>query len=305
MARSVSNELQHLEGQAVEGHLPSLLPASPRPGQGIEWEINRKLQTSLDVGHIIQLFFTEIQRELGCKNISYTNPAAELSIEIGNKARHSCNYQLKIGDDSLGHLKFTDSKRFTEAALHRVEDLLCLLVYPLRNALLYKSAIEQAMRDPLTGVLNRAAMDTILDKEIDIAQRHNNPLSLLVLDIDHFKHINDNFGHTMGDNALKSLVKRICECIRSSDILFRYGGEEFTLILSNTHKEGAMLLAERIRKSIENMVYLHKDGSLCFTVSLGVAALDGYESPEKLFNRADAALFNAKDAGRNCVFLAE
>lgn len=285
--------------------LPSMAQQSPQLENGVEWEINRKLQTTLDYTQILHYFYEVIQSELGCAHFHYDCPESSIEISQGKSARHTCNYQLTIANEALGRLQFSRSRRFSENDLHRIEELLCLLVYPLRNALLYKEALQQAMRDTLTGTLNRAAFDTMLEKEIDIVKRHNNSLSLLVLDIDHFKNINDTFGHAMGDNALKALVKRVNDKIRSSDILFRYGGEEFTIVLSNTDTEGAVLLAERIRESIEQMVYINNDVTMNFTVSIGVSTLTNHESGPGLFDRADKALYKAKHSGRNQVVLAE
>ncbi|WP_126454727.1 GGDEF domain-containing protein [Sulfuriflexus mobilis] len=277
----------------------------PAPGTGIEWELNRKLQTSLDINQILNFFFEAVHTELACTHFSYDCPESGLELSQGKAKRHTCNYQLKLANESLGRLRFTRSRRFSEQDLQRVEELLCLLVYPLRNALMYKAALQQAMRDTLTGTLNRAAFDTMLAKEIEIAERHNNPLSLLVLDIDHFKNINDSFGHAMGDNALRAMVDRVNEKIRSSDIMFRYGGEEFTIILSNTGTDGALLLAERIREAIEEMLYINDDASIRITVSIGVSTLVTAESGSELFERADKALYEAKRTGRNQVLLAK
>lgn len=305
MARILHTDMSLHGNQAIETSMPSQAAPTPQQDTGIEWELNRQLQTSLDISQILNFFHEAMKKELACAHFSYDCPESGIELSKGKAMRHSCNYQLKLAEESLGRLKFTRSRRFSEQELNRIESLLCLLVYPLRNALLYKAALEQAMRDTLTGTLNRAAFDTMLDKEIDIAQRHSNPLSLLVLDIDHFKNINDTFGHAMGDNALKALVARVNDKIRSSDILFRYGGEEFTIVLSNTSSEGAVLLAERIREAVEEMVYISDGITMDFTVSIGVSTLAEKEDGSSLFERADKALYQAKHSGRNRVITAK
>ena len=230
---------------------------------------------------------------------------SDTNITIGDKtARHNCNYQIEIAGESLGRLTFTRSIRFAEHELNRLEELLCLLVYPLRNALLYEEALKKAMHDPLTGALNRAALDTMLDKEIDLAHRHKNPLSVLMIDIDHFKDINDNYGHSMGDKVLRSLVDGLNSHIRNSDVLFRYGGEEFTILLNNTSVEGAHLLAQRIRSSIEKMTHIYDNTVIQLTISVGMATLENNETASQLLDRSDSALYAAKKFGRNCVIQA-
>ena len=172
------------------------------------------------------------------------------------------------------------------------------------NALTYLSAVRAAQKDPLTGINNRAAMDSALTREIEMARRHRTPLSLIVMDIDKFKSINDTYGHTTGDEIIKAFTKVVDGIIRKTDMLFRYGGEEFVVIMSNTGRDGSMLLAERIRRGIERMEVLVPQRRSPVTVSLGVASLNGKEDGKALFKRADQALYQAKASGRNCVCLA-
>ncbi|MEJ2652592.1 MAG: GGDEF domain-containing protein [Gammaproteobacteria bacterium] len=143
------------------------------------------------------------------------------------------------------------------------------------------------------------------DREIELARRHRTPLSLIVMDIDKFKSINDTYGHTTGDEIIKTFTKVVGRIIRKTDMLFRYGGEEFVVIMSNTGRDGSMLLAERIRRGIEKMDVLLPQYHLPVTVSLGVASLKLREDGKSLFKRADQALYQAKASGRNCVCLAD
>jgi len=306
MARLQQTEAKVLDTLLLESNLPNMTLIGKTDVKSrqhtTEWELNRKLQTSLDINAIIRSFAQETVAELEFQQLQYVNEQAELDLLVGERsANHSCNYKLMVSDESLGKLSFFRKKRFTENELNRIEELLCLLVYPLRNALMYKAAIQQAMRDPLTGALNRGALDAMLEKEVGVAKRTNHPVSVLMLDVDHFKHINDHYGHNMGDNVLRALVERVNTTIRSSDILFRYGGEEFTIILNNTDTEGALQLAERVREAVEEMIYVSEDTSLNFTVSIGAATLRDDESASTLLERSDKALYSAKSSGRNQV----
>ncbi len=219
-------------------------------------------------------------------------------------ARHVCSYRLVVAGEELGQLTFTRRKRFSAPETRLLEDLLCSLVYPLRNALLYHAALKAAFMDPLTGVNNRATMSTTFNREIEMARRHAMPLALAILDIDHFKLINDKYGHAAGDCVLKQLAQTVMRCIRNTDILFRYGGEEFTVLLSNTAPGGAVLLAERIRRAVEKTACAYNDTTMPVTVSLGVAFLKEGDTEVALFERADNALYQAKYEGRNCTRLA-
>ena len=179
-----------------------------------------------------------------------------------------------------------------------IENLLAGLLYPLRNTLLYQRAVESATIDPLTGVRNRAAMDSAMKREIGLALRHKTPLSVILMDIDHFKSINDRHGHLYGDQALKAVAQCAEQSVRESDMIFRYGGEEFLILLTGTDLSGAELLAERIRQNIETMSP-QTDKAIQMTVSLGVTTLIQGDDINSLFQRMDNALYRAKDAGRN------
>lgn len=268
-------------------------------------QIASALQTTLEIDKVIEFFSREIASMVPHTSMAYVNHDEDLTVAIGKPAHHSCTYRLVIMGESLGQLSLSRRKEFTSDEVILLEYLLCSLVYPLRNTILYRQAVEAALTDPLTGTHNRAAMDTTLHREIDLSRRHNLPLSLIVLDIDRFKQINDNFGHTVGDNVLKALVECIKECIRSTDILFRYGGEEFTVVLNNTDHGGAVHLAERIRAAVEQSAFNTGSATLNATVSIGVATLQAKENGASFFQRADQALYRAKAEGRNRIRLAE
>ena len=159
------------------------------------------------------------------------------------------------------------------------------------------------VRDPLTGVFNRRHLHERLAAEVAYAGRHDTQLSLLLLDIDHFKHINDRHGHAAGDKALCALAKLLAGLARREDVLARFGGEEFALIARGVDRVGACALAERARASVEQLRVPAESGEIEFTVSIGVAQYvhGGEKAAQILFEAADRALYAAKDAGRNCV----
>ena len=259
------------------------------------------LQTSLEVENILQYFADSIRESIPFGGIQYENESLALDIKIGKLERHNCLYRLKIASDNLGELRFTRNKRFSENEMQQLENFIYHLVYPLRNAIQYQKAVRSAQIDSLTGVNNRAAMDRCLDREVELCHRQDNQLSLLIVDIDHFKKINDSLGHSGGDAVLKSLVACIRDTMRISDMLFRYGGEEFALVLSGTGLEGARQVGERIRAAVQAYPFVYNGKDLDLSVSIGVASLGRRDSPTRLFNKADAALYQAKKAGRNQV----
>ena len=153
----------------------------------------------------------------------------------------------------------------------------------------------------MTGATNRRHIDDALDRLTSTSRRHQQPLAVLMFDIDHFKHINDTRGHAAGDAVLRSLAQIIAKTIRRSDVVFRYGGEEFVVLLAHTDEEGARVMAERVRILVAASKDLRKDACPGVTVSIGIGTLAANDDVASLCHRADTALYRAKNEGRNRV----
>lgn len=267
------------------------------------YDISSALQTTLEFAELIQIFSKKIKELIPHNGYVYTNEEFDLHITSGITTRHSCAYALKVEDIQLGNLKLMRNKNFSDKEIKLLEALLCSLIYPLKNATLYKQALSMAFTDPLTKTYNRASFDDSLLREMKSAHRRSNHLSVIFFDIDHFKKINDDYGHECGDIALTSAANCIKESLRGSDVLYRYGGEEFVILLNDTDIDGAKILAERIRKSIENNTIAYGLNIIKLTASLGISTLRGNDTSEMLINRADEAMYKAKENGRNQIQL--
>jgi two-component system cell cycle response regulator len=171
----------------------------------------------------------------------------------------------------------------------------------IRTKELQDLLIEHAHIDPLTGIPNRRALTDRLRMEWARIQRHGGELSFIMADIDHFKRVNDTYGHSTGDKALQEVARTIARQCRKSDLAARYGGEEFAIVVPNEGLSGAVHLAERCRQEIEKINLPAKGEPICPTASFGVADAVGLSSAESLVDRADQALYRAKAAGRNRV----
>jgi len=158
---------------------------------------------------------------------------------------------------------------------------------------------EQLMRDTLTGVRSRLAYDETLAQELSRYRRYQDPFSLAVLDIDHFKRVNDTYGHSAGDKALKLVAKRVEAKLRETDLLFRVGGEEFVLLLPRTGLSAARPLVETVRSAVGEAAFHFEGAPVPITVSAGVTAVREDDTAETIFARADDALYRAKKAGRD------
>jgi diguanylate cyclase (GGDEF)-like protein len=161
-----------------------------------------------------------------------------------------------------------------------------------------RHAEKMAETDPLTNIYNRRKFSRFLDQEIQRVERYDRPLSIALLDIDHFKRVNDTYGHDTGDYVLRRITELIKENIRITDILARYGGEEFVVILPETDVKGTNRQIERMRKTIEKTSF---DGVGNLTISAGITSYTGGDSCKSMVTRADKALYLAKEDGRNRV----
>lgn len=265
------------------------------------YDISSALQTTLEFSELIAIFSSKIAHKVPHSAFIYTNEEFGLEVKSGVFTRHSCNYALKVEQQQLGELKLMRNHRFSEADLQLLEALLCCLIYPLKNATLFHQALKLAYTDPLTQTHNRASFNGTIKREMSLAARNNSNLSIIFFDVDHFKAINDTYGHDCGDTTLKLSAKWIKESLRESDIIFRYGGEEFVILLSDTDLNGATLLAERIRSSIERHTIAYDMKTIKITASMGVSSLRDDDTLESFIKRADDAMYQAKSSGRNRV----
>jgi diguanylate cyclase (GGDEF)-like protein len=213
--------------------------------------------------------------DLGSRNGTFVNgdPISRVTLRDGDK--------IQIGGASI--LKFSYQDELDEAC--------------------QRNLYESATRDPLTHAVNRRGFEEALAKEYAFSRRHGRPLSVVAVDVDHFKRVNDTHGHAAGDFVLKRIADVIARSIRCEDLFARIGGEEFVLLLRDIPTEAAVQCAERLRAAVERTAIEREGVRIPTTVSLGVATYDAgsYASPKVLVEAADAALYEAKAAGRNRV----
>lgn len=209
------------------------------------------------------------------------------------------------------HFGSRDPDRFTGAhATDFLSHLASIAAYGLESAVNRARLEQHAFTDALTGWHNRSYVDTRLGEELARSQREQTSLTCLLLDVDHFKRVNDNYGHAAGDAVLQEVAQRVSAEVRGSDISARYGGEEFIVLLPGTRLETARLLAERVRAAVSAKPFAvnELDGPLAITVSIGLAEYRAFYQDEdldkaatRLVADADKALYEAKAAGRNAV----
>jgi diguanylate cyclase (GGDEF)-like protein len=262
------------------------------------------LQINLDPQDQVNALLRHIQPIVNLSGIQLTLKNQQ-TYKAGRIAVHSCSYRLCLEDAYLGELACSRSRRFTDDEMMSLEFLMGSFAYALRNALRYQEALALALLDPLTLLGNRAALEAAIKRELPFAERHQQDLSILMIDVDYFKSINDTHGHDKGDQVLREIAKTLQTICRETetDMIYRYGGEEFLVILRNTGTQGAHIIAERLRQQVAKTPISIREGIICPTVSIGISSLHHgcKEKSPALFKRADKALYKAKAAGRNCV----
>lgn len=231
---------------------------------------------------------------------------------VVSKGGYEIMIPLAIGKEKIGLLRLVRVRKAEngrpdalEPYNHYQSKMLSMISTPLtlalRNAEMYQQVQDLAVRDELTGTLNRRAFSKTLEREFRRAKRYDTPLSLILVDIDYFKEINDTHGHLVGDQVLKKMVSVLNNSIREVDILARYGGDEFVSLLPGTNLEEVLVVARRMKEQVQT-TYFHRNGNpIEVTVSIGVAhyPLPEITSPDLLFELADQALYRAKRNGRN------
>ena len=264
-----------------------------------------RLQTSLEVDRLLAYFFEEVQQQLPLSGLAYHHADSDIDIRLGQEVAGSeVGFLLAHQGECIGELSLLSQYALPELVMGQLENLLGCLLFPLRNALLYRRAIQASLKDPLTGAGNRLALEQGLARETELSRRHDQALSIVMLNMDHFKALNDTYGHPAGDAALKAVALLLKEQLRNVDMVFRFGGEEFVMVLSNTGFDAAAIVAERIRAAIQTLCLLVGEKQVRLSASLGCATFRPAESYEDLLHRADQALYQAKRDGRNMTRMA-
>ena len=264
-------------------------------------KVMQVLQTTLDINFLIENFSKELQSITSHNYLNYKNIDQNINIKIGDQTANKVVIELDLDKRKLGKLVISRKTEFSDNEKEKINRLAILLLFPINNILNYGQAIANANIDPITKLNNRMLFNKILEQEIDFAQRYNQKLLMMMIDLDNFKKINDEYGHIVGDIMLKNVSGFLKKFMRRSDLVFRYGGDEFCIILRNTTLNGANELANRIRKSINNEIFTCGDHEIKITVSIGLVKIHEEDDSIKFIERADRLLYEAKEIGRNSV----
>jgi diguanylate cyclase (GGDEF)-like protein len=261
------------------------------------YEITKEIAKFLDVDKVFSSFNEKINKYLEIKDCRFLKGNADVS-----KYENYLVLPLTIARQPIGYLLASGIK---ESDREKFNILAQQFILGIKRAILYEKVQELATMDSLTGIFTRRYWFERCNEEMERSKKFNYDMSCLMLDIDHFKDFNDKYGHLVGDAILLAVSNTIKENIRQIDLLGKYGGEEFCVILTETDARGAVFLAERIHKAMEEKQVRAYDEDLKVRISIGVSAFpENAQDLNTLIDKADQALYRAKETGRNrvCVY---
>jgi len=265
--------------------------------------LTRRLSTTLSLELQLAILAEEIAAVVPFSALNYRHRIGKQDFvyATGMGGPHRCEYRLSLEGANYGTLVLQRRQRFTEQELEGVEMILSAAICPLRNACQYVAIEQASLTDSLTGIPNKRALDDALQRSSLLSERHGEPYSLVLCDLDHFKAVNDTHGHVVGDHLLQIAAAELEKSVRTSDTVYRFGGEEFAILLPHTPEQDAKDVADRVREAIAAIRVDGGEKELRITTSCGVATYLPKESPQAWLARADEALYRAKHQGRNCT----
>ncbi len=260
-----------------------------------------QLQTTLDVEQLLAIYLSAITSQYKINSVELDTFHGKFKSSNGHSSLQTMTLPIRINDRLMGNITYYSERPITDILMSSLTGYQKKLIYPLRNALAFWQLQQMALKDPLTGIGNRSMYEDAIKRTAQHALRFNEEFVLMLLDLDNFKTVNDTHGHLMGDKILTGFVKLVEGCLRGTDQIFRFGGDEFAILLGKEGLSGAPIVASRINLAISQSPIFNK---YHVSTSIGCACFEKDDTPEDLFARADKALYAAKDAGKNCMKIA-
>jgi len=250
-----------------------------------------QLQTTLDLGKLLDIIAMEAARYVNFCGLYFKSQTVSKALRGSRKAKHERQFELKLNDEFVGTLSYGVNSPISLSHDKDLQRIHQIILYPLKNALQYHQAIQLAMHDGLTGLGNRRYFDEQLKRAMHNANRHHTQVGLVLGDLNKFKAINDTYGHSVGDQVLKQFANILRSCIRDSDSTFRFGGDEFAIIVEHASDDSLNVIQSRINNALKTNALLAKHQVGC---SLGTTFMNRADNEHSLFERADQALYRQK-----------
>lgn len=262
--------------------------------------LTEQLQTSLELNALLNIFAMEASKHIDFSGLYFKK--GEISVAVrgskpGKKERH---FELKINNEYIGTLTYTLNSPISLSSNKILKELHQLIIHPINNAIKYQQAIKLAMQDSLTGLGNRRYFDEQLKRAMHHANRQRTKVGLMVCDLNKFKLINDTYGHNVGDEILINFAQALRDSVRDSDSVFRFGGDEFVIIVEDASENSLLIIEERVTQALALNSLLAKYQVAC---ALGFTFMNRADNQTSFFERADSLLYRQKVASHKALSL--
>jgi diguanylate cyclase (GGDEF)-like protein len=254
-----------------------------------------QLQTTLNIQKLLEIYSMEVAKYIDLAGLSFVNEEFLEKIRGSEPGKKQRQFNIILEGEHLGRINYGTNQVISKNTETTLKSFHKTLAYPLRNALQYKKALQLATQDSLTGLGNRSLFDKTLKKAAMNSSRHHWSIALILIDLNKFKEINDTYGHHTGDQVLIHFSKAINASIRCSDSCFRFGGDEFAIIVENASNDGHEIISKRLIAAVQADELLARYQLGC---SIGTAIHKSNESVDELFIRADKQLYRNKQKSR-------
>ena len=263
-------------------------------------EFHALLHRKLDLDLLFECLLSEGQAFVAFDGVHYRSGDRGVDVVLGAIRPHTQHFELKLGERSLGEVILMRARPFSPREERDAERLVESLVYPLDNALEHHAALLRTMLDATTGLGNQRSLEMQLPRELRFARRVGQPLAVMRITVDYLESISEHHGADVGAQAWHAVAETLGARLRGSDLIFRTDDDVFCLVLANTSLEGALRLAERLRREVDRCV-VHENVQFVLTASAGVTVASPRDDAASLIARADRALAEARLEGRNQV----
>ena len=257
-----------------------------------------RLQTTLSIEEILTIFAEHAKQLINLSGLQFQSALGVSQSAGSDTSQTPYSFDLDIESERLGQLIYFSQFPMGKAIEAKLKQLHTALVYPLRNALMYTRVLRLATKDALTGLNNRSQFNDSLAQKLERCRRQHRPFSLMLLDLDNFKQVNDNFGHKIGDDVLQEFANVLRTSVRGTDSIFRFGGDEFALLIDDPEFTTNKVIADRIMSLVASSGLM---AQYDVTSSIGYTLANNQDCENEVFARADKGLYKAKAAGRNCA----
>ena len=266
--------------------------------EGTPISLVEQLQTTLEIDALLEIFSMEAAKNIRFCGLGFEFDHQQFQVRGSVPGKHRICFNILCQNLPLGQLSYELVDSLNKHEVRRLEKLHEKLAFPLRNAIEFFRVKQLAMKDALTGLNNRGHFDDAMTQTIARAKRSRQSFALLMLDLDNFKQVNDNYGHQTGDKVIQEFAKLLNQSIRGDDMAFRFGGDEFAIIAHGEDENTAAVLAARIQHNVSKHELLTEMG---VSTSIGYSFFQQDDSFSSLYTRTDSALYAAKNFGRNCT----